>query len=103
MRTSEDKELRNFEIRQWFYLLQKQYQREGLSFIEASEQAYDDIGMRFCLRKTSIRKAKNAGSRSPKDRSRLMLEVRENIQHLKQVIKKLEKVLNERQGNLTGE
>lgn len=103
MRATEDKELRDFEIRQWFYFLHKQYQKEGLSPSEASEQAYEDIGIRFCLKKTSIRNAKNAGSRPFKDRNRLMLEVRENIQHLKQVIQKLEKVLNERQGNPTGE
>lgn len=92
MRQEEDRELRDFEIRQWFYILRAQYIAEGMSAGNASEQAYDDIGIRFCLRKTSIRKAKNA--RTATDRARLMFEVKSNLSHLKQTIQRLEKAID---------
>lgn len=95
MRQTEDKELRDFEIRQWFYLLQAQYLEEGMSPTQASEQAYDDIGVRFCLRKTSLRRAKNFGLRPQQDHESLMFEVRNNLTHLKATIGKLEKAMNE--------
>lgn len=71
MRQTEDRELRDFEIRQWFYLLQGQYLREGMSPGEASARAYDDVGVRFCLRKTSLRRAKNFGLRPQRDKAGL--------------------------------
>lgn len=93
MRQKEDRELRDFEIRQWYYILRAQYIREGMSATVASEQAYDDIGLRFCLRKTSLRRAKNACIR--KDKAKLMFEVKNNLQHLKQTILRLEKAMND--------
>lgn len=66
-----------------------------MSHSQASDQAYDDIGVRFCLRKTSLRKAKNFGLRPQKDRESLMFEVRSNLMHLKETIGKLEKAMNE--------
>ena len=95
MRQEEDKELRDFEIRQWFYLLQAQYLREGISAAEASALAYDDVGVRFCLRKTSLRRAKNFGLRTKRDRAGLMVEVKSNLAHLKATILKLEKAIDE--------
>lgn len=97
MRQAEDKELRDFEIRQWFYLLRSQYINEGMSATDASEQAYDDIGMRYCLRKTSLRRAKNTGLHTKRSDIKLMFEIRSNLDRFKQIISKLEKALGEHQ------
>ena len=95
MRQAEDKQLRDFEIRQWFFLLRNQYISEGMSPAGASEQACDDIGMRYCLRKTSIRKARNSITRSPQERIRLMFEIRNNLERFKKIISRLDNALNE--------
>lgn len=91
MRQNEDIELRNFEIRQWFYCLYKKYLREGLLPGEATEKAYDDIGIRFCLRRTSIRKAKNTISNNPQNRNTLMFETKNHLKRLKEIIQIVEK------------
>lgn len=95
MRQEEDKELRDFEIQQWFYILRAQYLDEGMDAGRASEQAYDDIGIRFCLRKTAIRRAKNT-LRQAQDRGRLMFEMRNNLTHLKETIQRLERAIDGR-------
>lgn len=94
MRQEEDKELRDFEIRQWFFILRNLYIREGKSEYDATEQAYEDIGIRFCLRKSSIRKAKNIVY-TRRNSTALMLNVKSNLRHLKQTIQKLEKAIGE--------
>lgn len=94
MRHLEDKQLRDFEINQWFYVLQKQYLKEGKTIEEATNQAYEDIGLRFCLKKESVRRYKNAGLR-PKNKRHLMIDVKANLQALKQIILKIEQSLNE--------
>lgn len=95
MRQPEDKQLRDFEIRQWYYLLRKQHMREGMTPAEASEQAYDDIGTRYSLRKTSLRRAKNAGILPQAESNRLMFEMRNNLSRLKKIVTKLEKALED--------
>lgn len=94
MRQEEDKELRDFEIRQWFFILRNLYIREGKSEYDATEQAYEDIGIRFCLRKSSIRKAKNI-VHTRRNSTALMFNVKSNLRHLKQTIQKLEKAIGE--------
>ena len=102
MRKVEDKELRDYEIRQWFYLLQQEYHKEGMSMPEATEQAYDDIGIRFCLRKTSIRRAKNAGSKPfINNRSRFNFEMNSNLEKLEQAIQKIKNAINRQSKNNT--
>lgn len=95
MRQIEDKRLRDFEIRQWFYILRNQYINEGMETSEATRQAYEDIGIRFCLRESSLRKAKNTALQPKENRERLMFEVRNNLTRLKQTIQRLEKKLGE--------
>lgn len=93
MRQEEDKKLRDFEIQQWFYILRSQYISDGMNSAQASEQAYDDIGIRFCLRKTSIRKAKNT-PRPVQERNRLLFEMKSNLAHLKKTIQILEQAID---------
>lgn len=97
MRQPEDKQLRDFEIRQWFYLLRKQHLSEGMTPREATEQTFDDISTRFALRKTSIRRAKNAIPCAGDSHTHLMVEVAHNLRKLKQIICNLEKALGEHQ------
>lgn len=97
MRQPEDRQLRDFEIRQWFYLLRKQHLSEGMTPADATEQTYDDIGMRFSLRRTSIRRAKNAAAWPGDDHPHLMFEVKNNLSRLKQIVSNIEKALGEHQ------
>lgn len=95
MKETHDKEARNFEIRQWYYGLRKYYIKQGLSPAEASDHAFEETGIRFCLKKSSIRKAKNKITRPSKNWSQLMFEVKSNLSSLKKSIDKLEKILGE--------
>lgn len=92
MRQKEDKKLRDFEIRQWFYTLRDLYISKGMSINDASAQAYDDVGIRFYLRKTAIRKAKNTPC--PKNPN-LMFEVKSIAIRLRELAETLEKNINE--------
>lgn len=94
MRQQQDNLLRDFEIQQWFYILYTVYVGEGMNPVEASDRAYDDIGIRFCLKKTTIRRVKTKKTRFAKDRGRLLFEMRNNLSHLKQTIQRLERAID---------
>lgn len=95
MRETNKNESRNFEIRQWYYGLYKYYLKQGLTSAEASENAYEDTSIRFCLKKGSIRKAKNQITRPSQNFPQLMLGVKSNLNILKKAISKLEETIGE--------
>lgn len=90
MRNNEDKNLRNTEIRLWFFILQRTYIKEGMNTKDASEKAYEEIGRRFCLKKETVQRYKNIRLKLGKERERLMTEAKHNLRQLKKTIIKIE-------------
>ena len=90
MRTNEDKNLRNTEIRLWFFILQRTYLQEGMNMKNASEKACEEIGIRFCLKKETVQRYKNMRIHSKTERERLITEAKNNLYTLKKTIEKIE-------------
>lgn len=90
MRNDDDKNLRNTEIRLWFFALQRHYLRKGMGIKSASDKACEEIAVRFCLKKETVQRYKNEHPKTREERERCMAEAKLNLSLLKKTIEKIE-------------
>lgn len=84
---NDTRQYRKFEIRKLFYILRNHYIQTGLPQKEAEQKTYDDIGIRFCLKKSSIRHDRDSGARCNEQN----FELKETLRRLKKIIEIVEK------------